>query len=221
MNLLLRLASAMVLLPGVLWVFYVGGWPLGVMTGIIGMVCFYEYHVMTSSSRVKRSNPENLDGRVAPLLAMTGYVYITLGLGSLYFLRQLAGFEWVLLVLICTWMNDTFAYFAGKTFGKHKMAPRISEKKTWEGFIGGAIGTVLMPFVLRSLLGGISTSDILYVAIPCIILAPAGDLIESKVKRIYGVKDSGTLLPGHGGFLDRIDALLLTVPWALAYFMLR
>lgn len=208
MNLLLRLASAMVLLPGVLWIFYQGGWPLGIMTGIVGGLCFYEYYSMASSLRPRAAG-------------VAGFIYITIGLSSLYFLRQLAGFEWVLLILICTWMNDTFAYFAGRTFGKHKMAPKISEKKTWEGFIGGAIGTVLMPFVLRSLLGSISTSDILYVAIPCIILAPAGDLIESKVKRIYGVKDSGTLLPGHGGFLDRIDALLLTVPWALAYFMLR
>jgi phosphatidate cytidylyltransferase len=213
MNLLLRVISALVLLPGVLWVLYTGGYPLSIMTGVIGALCFYEYANLTSS-------PSLVTGEGLGVRSL-GYAYIALGLSSLYFLRQLAGFEWVLLILICTWMNDTFAYFAGRAFGKHKMAPKISEKKTWEGFIGGAVGTIAMPFVLRSFLGNISTADILWVAIPCVVLAPVGDLIESKVKRIYGAKDSGSLLPGHGGFLDRIDALLLTVPWALAYFMLR
>ncbi len=209
MNLLLRVLSAVILLPGVLWVIYLGGWPLGLLVGVVGVLCFHEY----------RAFPSPLGGEESGVRFL-GYLYISIGLASLFFLRQLAGFDWVLLVLMATWCNDTFAYFAGRAFGKHKMAPKISEKKTWEGFAGGAFGTLLMPFVLRSFLGDISTADVLWVCIPCIFLAPAGDLIESKVKRLYGVKDSGNLLPGHGGFLDRIDALLLTVPWALVYFMI-
>ena len=147
--------------------------------------------------------------------------YMTLGLLCLYLLREKAGFEWVLLVLIATFSNDTFAYFTGRFFGKHLLAPSISPKKTWEGFLGGALGSVLMPFVLRDFLGAFNTQEILWVCVPCIFLAPTGDLIESKIKRLYGVKDSGKLLPGHGGFLDRIDALLLTMPWAWLYFVFK
>ncbi|MEI6806367.1 MAG: phosphatidate cytidylyltransferase [Myxococcaceae bacterium] len=200
---MLRILSAVILLPAVLWLIYLGTWPLGILVSAVLAICFYEYYKMSQ-------------GR-----DFLGYAYILLGLGSLYFLREQAGFHWVLLVLIATWSNDTFAYFAGRALGKHKMAPKISAQKTWEGFAGGAVGTILMPFVLRGFLGDISNSDILWVCLPCIILAPAGDLIESKIKRIYGTKDSGSLLPGHGGFLDRIDALLLTVPWALLYCVLR
>lgn len=203
MNLLLRILSAAILLPGVLWLIYLGTWPLGLMVGVVGVLCFYEYYKMSQGKDV------------------LGYIYISIGLASLYLLREKAGFEWILLVLIATWSNDTFAYFAGRLFGKHKMAPKISAKKTWEGFAGGAIGTVLMPFFLRSFLGELSINDILWVCTPCIILAPMGDLVESKIKRLYSVKDSGNLLPGHGGFLDRIDALLITLPWTLLYFALR
>ena len=212
MNLLLRVLTAMVLLPAALWILYLGSWVFGWGVGLVTVICYYEYFCM---SPFEKGELRGIFFRFGSL------IYITLGLLSLYLLREQAGFEWVLLVLIATWSGDTFAYFTGRLIGKHLLAPRISPKKTWEGFVGGAIGTVLMPLVLRNFLSTLSTQEILWVCIPCIFLAPAGDLIESKIKRLYGVKDSGNLLPGHGGFLDRIDALLLTAPWALLYFVLR
>lgn len=200
MNLLKRVLSAVILLPGVLWLFYVSGWPLLCLLALVLGLCFYEYVKMTKGE-------------------IFGLIYITLGVSSLYFLREQAGFSAVLLILIATWSSDTFAYFAGRLFGKHLLCPNISPKKTWEGFVAGALGCILMPLALHHFLMPLSTKDLLWVSIPCIVLAPAGDLIESKIKRLYGVKDSGNLIPGHGGILDRIDALLLTAPWALVYFL--
>ncbi|MES2504136.1 MAG: phosphatidate cytidylyltransferase [Myxococcota bacterium] len=205
MNLLLRVLSAIILLPGVLWLFHQSHWPLITLLGVIWILSLIEYARM-----IKTPNS----------IMLIGGIYITAGIASLYFLREKAGFEAILLVFIATWSSDTFAYFTGRAVGKHPMAPSISPKKTWEGFIGGAIGCVLVPVLLRDLLLPLSLTDVLWVSIPCIVLAPLGDLIESKVKRVYGVKDSGKLLPGHGGILDRIDALLLTAPWAYIYFCL-
>lgn len=207
MNLFLRVLSAIILLPGVLWIFHFEGWPLRFLIALVLTLCLAEYRQMLQKAQ-------------SPYLRL-GYFYIAIGISSLYFLELQAGFQWILLVLIATWSNDTFAYFAGRIFGKHPMAPTISAKKTWEGFIGGAIGTVVMPLLLRQLMSELDTIDLLVASLPCMILAPLGDLIESKVKRICQVKDSGSLLPGHGGFLDRIDALLLTGPWVFVYFLCK
>ncbi len=218
MNLFLRIVSAALLLPGFLGLFYLGGWPLMVLLGLMLATCLYEYWNMVNALTPSKAGAQPW---IPAFAGMTiGIIYISLGVSSLYFLREQAGFAGVLLVLIATWSNDTFAYFAGKTFGKHKLAPKISPGKTWEGFFGGALGSVFMPLILANFLTPLTTNQILGVAVPCIVLAPAGDLIESWIKRRHGVKDSGSLLPGHGGVLDRIDALLLTGPWALIYFML-
>lgn len=210
MNLLLRIVTAVVLLPAVLWVFYQSGWMLIGLLGVLLGLCLGEYWKMITLGQARQKND---------WIPIIGSLYVIAGIASLFFLRQQAGFEWILLVMLTTWSSDTFAYFVGKTWGKHLLCPTVSPKKTWEGFWAGAFGAVLVPFLLRGFWVSISTQDIFWVCIPCTILAPAGDLIESWVKRFYGVKDSGYLLPGHGGFLDRIDALLLTVPWSLFYFM--
>jgi len=158
-----------------------------------------------------------------------GYFYISSGILCIYWLRQAGAEEislaliWIL--LIATWSNDTFAYFFGKGFGKHKLLEKVSHTKTWEGAIGGGIFTVIMPFgveiLLRSfgltLFYSITSLDVLFVVLPIVVLAPFGDLLESRLKRFYNVKDSGKILPGHGGILDRIDALLVTSVWVSAY----
>ena len=115
----------------------------------------------------------------------------------------------------------TFAYFAGRAFGKHKLYEKVSPKKTWEGFAGGAIGAVASLFITRALFpdafGHFTTLDLLFIGVPAAALAPAGDLAESLLKRNYGVKDSGNTIPGHGGVLDRVDALFFVAPWVLLY----
>jgi phosphatidate cytidylyltransferase len=113
---------------------------------------------------------------------------------------------------ILLWANDTGAYLAGITLGKHWLMERISPKKSWEGFIGGTILTVLMAWLLSDWLGVIGTGKWIIVALLIAFAGTFGDLIESMLKRSIGVKDSGTILPGHGGFLDRFDSTLLSFP---------
>jgi phosphatidate cytidylyltransferase len=140
-----------------------------------------------------------------------------------------AGFSLVAFPLAVTWINDTFAYFGGRKFGKHKLIPRVSPGKTREGTIAGLIGSVLTAvlygyFVFDQWLG--LPFNPLYGVVGGILIsmgAVVGDLAESLLKREAGVKDSGTLLPGHGGVLDRFDALYFTLPiayWFL-YFVLQ
>ena len=115
-------------------------------------------------------------------------------------------------LLFLVWASDIGAYAAGKTFGKHKLAPRISPGKTWEGWAGGFLLTLLMGWALGYLLPDVPLTHRLVVAGVVAVFGPLGDLAESMLKRSVGVKDSGTMMPGHGGLLDRFDAFLLVLP---------
>lgn len=141
-------------------------------------------------------------------LTIAGGLYIGWGLGHLVALRQRPdGLAWVWLALIATWGADTFAYFAGRTWGRHKLWPRHSPKKTWEGLIGSIFGGVLGA-ALITLLFGMNWAVTLLIGAIVPIVGLFGDLSISMMKREVGVKDSSNLFPGHGGFLDRIDSLL-------------
>ncbi len=137
---------------------------------------------------------------------------------------NLAGLAMVAFPLAVTWINDTFAYFGGRRFGKHKLIPRVSPGKTREGTIAGMVGSIITSYLYGHLVFelwlGIPFGIIAGVAGGLLICAGAviGDLAESLLKREAGVKDSGTLLPGHGGVLDRFDALYFTLP--IAYWFL-
>ena len=113
---------------------------------------------------------------------------------------------------ILLWVNDTGAYLSGITAGKHRLMERISPKKSWEGFIGGIILTVLIAWLLSDWLGVIDTGQWITVALIIAVGGTYGDLIESMLKRSTGIKDSGTIMPGHGGFLDRFDSTLISFP---------
>ena len=127
----------------------------------------------------------------------------------------------MLAILIFIWVNDTGAFCVGSTLGRHKLFERISPKKTWEGFWGGMLFCVIAAFIMRGLFGQyydmFSYGDLCRLGILVSIFATLGDLVESQIKRTCGVKDSGKLIPGHGGILDRIDSLLLVVPVSLIY----
>jgi phosphatidate cytidylyltransferase len=153
-------------------------------------------------------------------LAILGIVYVgglTAPLALLH--RSLpAGPLWVITAIAATFGNDTGAYFAGRAFGRHKLYPSISPGKTVEGALGGLAATVLLLFVFRAtFFPALTPADCLLVAIPGSILGPIGDLVESLMKRSAGVKDSGHLIPGHGGLLDRLDALLFVGAWIYTY----
>ena len=118
-------------------------------------------------------------------------------------------------VLVCgvfcsVWANDSFAYLVGSKFGKHKLAPRISPKKSWEGFIGGLVGSIAI-WCLITLIPGVNMAipQALVFGLICGLSGVLGDLAESRIKRNSGVKDSGTIMPGHGGLLDRCDSLFM------------
>ncbi len=128
------------------------------------------------------------------------------------------GRAWVLLAVAVTFGNDTGAYFAGKAFGRHKLYPKVSPAKSVEGAVGGMAASVLIMFGLRAALcPWLTLGDCLAVGVPAGIIGPIGDLVESLMKRAAGVKDSGHLIPGHGGMLDRIDALLFVGAWVYVY----
>jgi phosphatidate cytidylyltransferase len=158
---------------------------------------------------------QNAPRRVA--LALLGAVYPGLLLSSLVRLRQLERGEWwVVLALTVTWLNDTCAYFAGRAFGKRTLAERISPSKTWEGAIGGGLGSVAGALVVQHFwLPQLAPWGAALIGGGAAVLGPLGDLSESMLKRAYGAKDSGRLLPGHGGILDRLDALLFNAPFVL------
>jgi phosphatidate cytidylyltransferase len=131
--------------------------------------------------------------------------------------------EWVFLTLTLTWFGDTFAYFAGRALGRHKLYPAISPGKTVEGAVGGLLGSIVAVVIAKAwyLADTLAWWDCLALAIPAGALGQVGDLCESMVKRACGVKDSGVIIPGHGGILDRIDALLFSTPVIYAYAALR
>jgi len=123
-------------------------------------------------------------------------------------------------ILLLMWANDIGGYFGGKYFGKHKLYERVSPKKTWEGSISGLILGLGVAVVLNQFLELFSLPFWLGLATVIVITGSLGDLIESQFKRSLGIKDSGSSLPGHGGFLDRFDGLIIALPFILVYFLL-
>lgn len=148
------------------------------------------------------------------------YVALPIGLMSMYYTLP-NGMHLLLAVFIMIWLNDTGAFCVGSLLGKHKLYPRISPKKSWEGFFGGVAFVIASAFVFKYCFHlyftNISLCGLIGLGAVVAAFATWGDLIESLIKRTLGVKDSGTLLPGHGGILDRIDSLLLVIPATLLY----
>lgn len=141
-------------------------------------------------------------------------LYVGLGVASFVLLRDLDdGRTWFLLAILPVFAVDTGAYAVGRAIGRHKLAPKISPKKTWEGAIGGYVTGAAAFLLLNAALDtGASAGRMLPFALVMPVLAQAGDLLESGMKRRMGVKDASGLLPGHGGFLDRLDSVIVVAP---------
>lgn len=147
-------------------------------------------------------------------MTLFGVLYLGLTLGTLSMTRLLPLGEWLIFfLLLVTWASDTGAYLVGTLYGRHRLAPTISPKKTVEGLVGGLIAAIIAGYAARWwFLPDLSGLDCLILATLLTIAGLWGDLTESAMKRSVGMKDSGGILPGHGGMLDRLDSLLFTAP---------
>ena len=158
---------------------------------------------------------------------VTGFIYIAMPFSLLIYFNQpeVLHFKGLPVILVSyfgfTWMSDTVAYLYGKQFGKHKLFERISPKKTWEGSLAGSFITLLSAVGLHFLVPELPLTDALVLAALVLFFGTQGDLAESLFKRSLNIKDSGTILPGHGGILDRFDTMLISAPFVFLYFFLR
>jgi phosphatidate cytidylyltransferase len=249
-----RIAVALVLLPLVLGIVWLGGWWLFAIALLGGLIALHELYAMGRGLR-----PIVLGGYVGLLLTllgaeagniswMVGGIFATVvvafvvfgfsdarpsataaisltllgvlwiggGLGSLILLRDIPdnGRLVVFTVLIAVFADDTAAFFVGRTIGRHKMAPRISPGKSWEGFVGGTLAAMAVAFFAMYDQGFLTDLEALALGAAVALSSTLGDLFESAIKRDLGVKDSGHVLAGHGGVLDRVDSLLWAGPAA-------
>ena len=157
-------------------------------------------------------------------ITYAGVIYVALPMALLTFFPMMLGNgEWkpwsVILYIFIIWANDVFAYLFGITLGKHRLFERISPKKSWEGFFGGLLGAMAMGFVAAKVLDA-NVALWIGLALIAAITGVFGDLVESLLKRSVDVKDSGSFIPGHGGWLDRFDALIFSVPFAFIYLVI-
>jgi phosphatidate cytidylyltransferase len=182
----------------------VGAWYLGPAGLLVGVAALM---ILTFFWALGGELGAHLVGRMA--LTGFGVVWIAMGFAYVLLLRELKhGMALTILLLACTMTNDTFAYFVGRAIGSHKMAPRISPKKSVEGAIGGIIGSIVAAVVVKIYNDWLPWEPAILMGLALGFVGQWGDLFESAVKRDFRVKDSGKILPGHGGILDRFDALL-------------
>lgn len=209
-----RSLSALVLMPIVLYIIWVGGYAyIGLITLLSGLATFEWVRMVHGHSWVWR-----LGGMFTLLLSFISLLWLRSSPG---------GLDYVLFLFIITWVTDTGAYFGGRFFGGPKLAPRISPNKTISGALSGLALAFLVgaffPLTHSVHVRDLSDSPSFYMVAALIVgaIVISGDLLESACKRYFGIKDSGGLIPGHGGILDRLDGLLLAAPLlALAHFML-
>lgn len=215
---LTALLFVLVMLLGLLW----NKWSFIVLFTIIHFGCWYEFVRL-----IKKIYPDHYFGR-----CLFGLLYITVPILSMIHLRTLGviildrgqGILDFGVVIPCglifsIWINDTMAYIVGSFIGKTPFS-KISPKKTWEGTIGGALLCITTIALLGSWLDIYRIQDWIVISSIAAVFGTAGDLLESKLKRMAGVKDSGTIMPGHGGFLDRFDSLLVALPFVWIYVRL-
>jgi phosphatidate cytidylyltransferase len=229
----LRVATVAPLIPIIIWMMFAGPRWLW-QTFILAAIAIGGYELM--AMKVSSSRGLRTWGSLSSVLfaytiifndsatAVYGVVLLII-FSAMVALALVRDFDptgaWVLMTMALAWGSDTAAYFVGRKFGKTKLAPRISPKKTIEGSAGGLAASVVGALILSFFLPGLGPLDAVALGILGGAAGQAGDLLMSVLKRSSGVKDSGGILPGHGGILDRVDALVFTAPatWAYGHFL--
>jgi phosphatidate cytidylyltransferase len=204
-NFVLRAISAAIMLPACVALVLYGSWPFALVFGLILILAFDEWVKLSRKLATRHQ-------AVAVLVA--GVLYFAANIWSIFTLRfDVEHGAWlVLFIFIMVWAVDTGAYFSGRLIGGPKLAPKLSPSKTWAGAIGGAVAAGAAGYLFADLAGAAQPVMALALAVPVTFFAQSGDLLESWLKRKAGVKDASSLIPGHGGILDRIDGLLMAVP---------
>ncbi len=191
-------------------------------SGILGYVFLISFVLITYTYAAAVFSKHRLAADTAALSASTS-VYIAFGFSSVVLLRDLFHGQYIyFLAFIIPWVTDTFAYFCGRAFGKHKLIPDVSPKKTVEGSAGGTLFAVLITLLYGFIIGRITEAVPNYIGLAVTaavvsLLSQCGDLIMSLIKRKFEIKDYGKLFPGHGGVLDRFDSIICTAPFI--YFL--
>ena len=189
----------------------------GIFIPYLGLLIY----LMVSELYLKRKNPINNGA-----YSMLSQLYVGLPFALLNVLAfqsnaevSISYYQFILplSIFVFNWINDTFAYLTGMMFGKHRLFERISPKKSWEGSIGGAVFCIAGGFALAHLFPILSTGAWIGFALTVVVFGTWGDLTESLMKRHLGIKDSGNILPGHGGMLDRFDSAIMAIPAAVVY----
>ena len=170
---------------------------------ILGLICLFEMWMLRKGK-----------SKIIPFIYVSTPFFIIQLFGFIDHNYPLKEFDSspVLILFVLTWVFDSFAYIIGSKFGKNSIMPKISPNKSWEGFFGGMIFSVLSVYFLNIFFDYFSMNFLILLALIVPFTATAGDFIESHYKREAGVKDSGNLIPGHGGLLDRMDALMISIP---------
>ena len=192
-------------------------WFLGIFQGrfvLPALAVFVLFILLEALFRKKLSNIANI------AITLFGFLYISL-FNAFIFLRILPEGRWIVICLfISIWICDATAYFFGSRFGRHLLFKRVSPAKTWEGGIAGLVGALITALLLFPRIEGYSWIDGLVIGLIISIAGPMSDLVESLFKREAGIKDSSSLIPGHGGMLDRFDSPLFIGPLVLFYILL-
>jgi len=193
--------------------------------GGIHVVLFFFFLLFLLLSILSMATSENLSSTISNMgIMLLGIFYIGFLLPhvSLIWNRQ-DGKEWVLFLIITVWAGDIFAFLSGTFLGKHKLYPKISPNKTYEGLVGAIVGSIIVAIIFSTFfLHRLDKGLGIFLGIGLGLLGQAGDFTESMLKRSARVKDSGSLIPGHGGMLDRLDSFLFSAPflhYSLLYFM--
>ena len=243
-DLLVRTASAAVLLAVALGAAYFGGIAAGIVAAIFALVIHFEWASITGAA-VARTAPFAGAVAVAIVVAGAGMVLVAIIIAILAAIAAAAfsrepwlpggvvyaaafgisllairvssefGFGALVFVLAVVWATDSGAFFAGRSIGGPKLSPRISPKKTWAGAVGGLVAAIVVGLVAARVAGVPATGELVFVAVVLSVFCQAGDLFESFVKRRFGAKDSGSIIPGHGGIMDRVDGLIFSAAAAV------